>query len=116
MQIKHFTASLQPIHDPRRPSRVFHRMRLVASGNTELASDGVRYFADSTGWINVPQDVGMELCSFRQVDGSGLYAFDGTTPGPGPTGDAPPPSGVRRHGAPVGVLPPRRRPVPAAEN
>jgi hypothetical protein len=95
--IQHFNMKGRRVPDPMRPGRTSIVGYLSASGNSELSytdpvsGEEVVAHPDSNGWIEVPHEVGVVLCRFRNR-GSGFYTpddiddsvrlgqFDGTPP------------------------------------
>lgn len=72
MFIQHFTMFPSRVADPMRPGRTAEVGVLRPSGNTALSHESGTYEPDENGWIEVPHEVGVELCRFRNR-GSGYY-------------------------------------------
>lgn len=99
MLIQHFSMQTRRVPDPMRPGRTSKVGYLTASNNSELSytdphsEEEVTAYPDENGWIEVPHEVGQQLCGFRQA-GSGFYTpaeiddtvrlgqFDGSAPTP----------------------------------
>lgn len=70
MRIQHFTMRHRAVPDPMRPGRTARVGYLVQSGSSAIS--GVDAEPDEQGWLNVPHEVGVALCRFRD-NGSGFY-------------------------------------------
>ena len=78
MLIQHFTMKGRRVPDPMRPGRTSLVGYLSQSGNSGLSyidpvsEEEVEAKPDENGWIDVPHQVGLDLCRFRNA-GSGFY-------------------------------------------
>jgi hypothetical protein len=72
MFVQHFTMTTKRVPDPMRPGRTAPVGVLVPSGNTSISHGGKSFAPDDSGWVEVPHEVGVHLCSFRH-NGSGFY-------------------------------------------
>ena len=74
MFIKMFREHEVRVQDPLRPGRRTFETRLRPSGaESHGGVDGVEYFADADGWIEVPAEVGTEAVKYRFPDGARFY-------------------------------------------
>lgn len=71
MFIKQFRSTWVRVPDPMRPGRRALEERLVPTGTTALSHPSGEYEADRDGWIEVPHDVGVQLCAFASRDPHG---------------------------------------------
>lgn len=72
MYIKFFTAVSQPVPDPLRPNRRVNTTRLQPTPSPLRRGDVV-YEPAEDGWVEVPEELGREMCSYRNRE-SGWYA------------------------------------------
>lgn len=78
MLIQQFTMKGRRVPDPMNPGRTAIVGYLSAAGNTELAytdpatGEDATAHPDENGWLDVPHEIGTQLCSHRQ-SGSGFY-------------------------------------------
>jgi hypothetical protein len=76
--IQHFTMKGRRVPDPLRPGRTAVVGYLASSGNSEVSyadpatGKSVKAHPDDQGWVDVPFEVGTQLCRFRN-QGSGFY-------------------------------------------
>jgi len=74
MFIKQFRHRQVRVPDPLRPSKRVFEDRLIPAGGGSIEHEGVKYEADEDGWVDVPQDLGVHLRSFRAPGGERWYA------------------------------------------
>ncbi len=72
MYIKHYRGTVQRVPHPLHPNHTVPLKGFVPSGSESLSHEGKTYKADAHGWFNVPEDLGVHLCKFRQADGGGF--------------------------------------------
>ena len=98
MLVQHFTMKTRRVADPMRPGRTAAVGYLSASGNSSHSyidphtEEEVTVSPDRNGWLDVPHEVGIEVCRFRNK-GSGFYTpeeIDDTVRLGQFEGDAPP--------------------------